>query len=165
MEDKKVIAIMACDPSGVIGNNGAMPWRFESELQNFLKIVKGGVLIMGRKTLDSLPKSLKDKHNCVVFTKNSRASCENNITFISSLRELWQLKLPRQSELFMIGGAEIAQLFLRNNLISEFILTITKRKYSGDTRLDLSLLNNWKKEMISFCEDYSIYRYTPIIKG
>lgn len=155
MEGKKVIGVMACDPSGIIGNNGGMPWRSQSELQHFLKTVEGGVLLMGRKTFESLPQSLLSQHKCVVFSRNSHAS-HPNVTFISSIEELKLLEMPK---LFMIGGAEIAHLFLKNNLISEFILTIMRENYEGDTKLDLTLLEGWTKEVISTCESYTIYKF------
>lgn len=164
MEDRKVVGIMACDPSGVIGAGGGLPWQFESEMQHFLQVISGGVLIMGRKTFESLPQSLKDSHRCVVFSGNSGGRRgENKVVFVSSLEEFELLEVSQQSKLFMIGGAEIAHLFLQNNLIAEFILTIMSREYSGDTKLDLNLLKNWTKEILNSCDDYTVYRYVPIL--
>lgn len=164
MEDRRVIGIMACDPSGIIGAEGGLPWQFASEMQHFLKVVSGGILIMGRKTFESLPQSLKDSHRCIVFSRNRGARrSKSSVVFISSLQEFKRLEILQQSKLFMIGGAEIAHLFLQNNLISEFILTIMSKEYLGDTKLDLNLLQDWAKDTLSSCDDYTVYRYVPIL--
>ena len=62
----------------------------------------------------------------------------------------------------MIGGAQIATLLLSNELISEFLLTKMKKKYVGDTFLNLNLLQNWRSSVFIEHEEYTIYR---LIKG
>ena len=42
--------------NGVIGREGALPWRLKSDLAIFRAITMGKPVIMGRKTWDSLPR-------------------------------------------------------------------------------------------------------------
>jgi dihydrofolate reductase len=42
--------------NGVIGKDGALPWRLKSDLAIFRAVTMGKPVIMGRKTWDSLPK-------------------------------------------------------------------------------------------------------------
>ncbi|MEL7265814.1 MAG: dihydrofolate reductase, partial [Planctomycetota bacterium] len=53
-----IAAVVAVTPSGVIGRDGAMPWRLRGDLQRFKKLTMGGTLIMGRKTYDSIGRPL-----------------------------------------------------------------------------------------------------------
>ena len=65
----------------------------------------------------------------------------------------------KELEVYMIGGATIAKLFLKNNLIDRFILTKIRKEYHGDTYFPLSLMEDWnRKEMISH-KDYIVYEY------
>ena len=59
-------AIAAVSQNGVIGKNGDLPWRISGDLQWFKKITMGHVLLMGRKTWQSLPKALPGRENWVL---------------------------------------------------------------------------------------------------
>ena len=60
--------IVACTPSGVIGNNNTIPWHIPEDLTHFRKITEGHIVIMGRKTFESLPNQipLKKRYNIVL---------------------------------------------------------------------------------------------------
>ena len=48
--------ILASTPSGIIGDNGKLPWpRLEGDLKRFKERTLGHVVIMGRNTFNSLP--------------------------------------------------------------------------------------------------------------
>ncbi len=50
--------IVACAQNRVIGRNGAMPWHIPAELQHFKRLTTGCPVIMGRKTWDSILRTL-----------------------------------------------------------------------------------------------------------
>ena len=59
--------IWAQDTNNAIGRNGTLPWHFSEDLKNFKKLTMGHVIIMGRKTWDSLPfKPLPNRQNIVI---------------------------------------------------------------------------------------------------
>jgi len=155
----KIIGLMACDPRGVIGKDGVLPWHIPDETEYFRQTISGQVLIMGYKTFASMP-----ENNCikVVFSRGKRERVKEDIIFISSVEKFSNLSLPAEKKIFMIGGAEIANLFLQRGLISEFLLTKTKKNYEGDAFLDLNILQNWSSSVVIDHKDYTIYR---LIKG
>ena len=51
-------------------------------------------------------------------------------------------------KIFMIGSAEIAHMFLKENILSKFFLTYIHKPYGRDTYLDLSFFKNWPKEKL-----------------
>ncbi|HBZ42651.1 MAG TPA: dihydrofolate reductase [Maritimibacter sp.] len=59
--------IVARARGGAIGRDGDIPWHAPEDLKMFQRETKGGAIIMGRKTWESLPvKPLKDRLNIVV---------------------------------------------------------------------------------------------------
>ena len=59
-------AIAAVSQNGVIGVNGDLPWRIPGELKWFKKITMGSIIVMGRKTWESLPGPLPGRENWVL---------------------------------------------------------------------------------------------------
>ncbi|MGV8949212.1 MAG: dihydrofolate reductase [Candidatus Paracaedibacter sp.] len=159
MNTKKIVGLMACDPRGVIGNEGALPWVYPEELDHFRKTTFGQIMVMGNKTFESIPSIiLKDRFN-VVFSRNSRKGLNygDNVIFVSSLNDFLALKnLPVDKEMFMIGGAEIAKLFLNANLLSAFILTKIHNSYKGDTIFPLDLLQDWPCQIIRENKNFTV---------
>ena len=56
-------AIAAVSQNGVIGRQGDLPWRLPEDLKWFKKLTMGGILLMGRKTWESLPGGLPGREN------------------------------------------------------------------------------------------------------
>jgi dihydrofolate reductase len=151
---------MACDPNGLIGNGNKLPWDEPAELAHFWKTVAGHTLVMGLKTYQNLPSC-----DClkIVFSKGIYPITANTI-FVSSLEKFKTLDIPDSQDVYMIGGAQVAQLFLENNLIDEFILTKMKLCYEGDVYLNLDELGKWQSTIIHEHKNYIIYKLRPHIK-
>src|ERR1700755_3439091 len=56
--------------NGVIGRDGALPWRLKSDLAIFRAVTMGKPVIMGRKTWDSLPKAPLPGRTNIVLTRD-----------------------------------------------------------------------------------------------
>ena len=63
---KTVVLVAAIAENGVIGRDGALPWRLKSDLQHFKKLTLNRPVIMGRKTFESIGKALMDRTNIVL---------------------------------------------------------------------------------------------------
>ena len=68
----KISLVAAKSENGVIGNGNEIPWRAKGEQKLFKEITMGGVLIMGRKTYESIGKPLPGRETLVISrgTKN-----------------------------------------------------------------------------------------------
>ena len=111
----KVAHIVATDINGCIGKSGQMPWHVPSDLKRFKELTKGGVVIMGRKTFESLGcKPLPDRLN-VILTQDSEKSvdwfyagivCANSV--IQAL-DIAVMNVSRRDfdTIWIIGGGEI----------------------------------------------------------
>ncbi|SDT10764.1 dihydrofolate reductase [Microlunatus soli] len=82
----EVVAIAAVARNGVIGADGAIPWRLKGDLPRFKRLTKGHVLIMGRKTYDSIGRPLPER-TTIVITRNQawRAPGHDEVQVVDSL--------------------------------------------------------------------------------
>ncbi|MBS0236556.1 MAG: dihydrofolate reductase [Proteobacteria bacterium] len=60
---------------------------------------------------------------------------------------------------YMIGGAQIFELFVRNRWLDIFILTHIKQQHTGDVWLDLSYLHGWKILQIADNPEFKVILY------
>ena len=140
---------MAATSKGVVGKNNGLPWHYPSELVHFKKTTRGQVLIMGRKTFETTPQSHLQKCTCLVFSKNKKLRLQN-AKLVSSVQTclLFLKSLKTQQKIYMIGGAELANFFLKHELLSEFILTKIKKNFSGEVHLNLKFFKTWHQKTL-----------------
>ena len=100
MTDIKAIA--AVSQNGVIGKKGDLPWRIPGELKWFKKITMGHIMVMGRKTWDSLPGILPGRENWVL---SSTLKEKSGIKIFSSFE--CALNEAGSRTIFIIGGGQI----------------------------------------------------------
>jgi len=156
---RKITGIMACDPNGVIGKHGCMPWSYKKDIDFFTKTTDQQIIIMGYKTFQALPTSILTNRFNIVFSRQPYADKEN-IIFVKSIKEFQALEcLPPKKECYVIGGGELARLFLLENLIDEFLLTRFNKCYDGDKFFPLDLLKGYKEVILYQDEDFTIYKF------
>jgi dihydrofolate reductase len=64
-----VTIVAAVARNGCIGKDGALPWRIPEDMQRYRRITMGKVVVMGRKTWESIPakfRPLPGRTNVVV---------------------------------------------------------------------------------------------------
>ena len=123
-----ITLILAMADNGVIGKDGAIPWRIGDDLKRFKRLTIGKPVVMGRKTWDSLPKKpLRDRANIVV-TRQPGWKGEGALT-ASSLGEALAEAAPA-AEIMVIGGAEIYRAALP--LAQRIELTEVHHAFEGD---------------------------------
>jgi len=120
----KAIAAMA--RNRVIGANGGIPWHLTEDFRWFKRATMGGVVVMGRKTFQSLGKPLSGRRNVVV------SSCfeAQGVEVISSLEQL-NVDDYAPAPVWIIGGAQIYEQALSK--CSELYLSVVDLEPVGDT--------------------------------
>ena len=63
---KQLKLIVATSKNGVIGRDGIMPWHLPDDLQYFKEKTNGSIIIMGRKTFDSLSGVLPNREHWIL---------------------------------------------------------------------------------------------------
>jgi dihydrofolate reductase len=102
----EIIGIAAVAANGVIGAGNDIPWRIPADWQRFKTLTMGHVLIMGRKTYDSIGRPLPGR-TIFVITRD-RMWGGDGVRAVNSLDEAFDraMQLDPQT-IFVAGGGEI----------------------------------------------------------
>ena len=119
--------VVAVSKNGVIGKNGALPWRFPADLKFFKALTTGHTVVMGRKTFDSIGRPLPNRENIVV-SRHARPET-TGVKFAESIDQA--LKGAKKGKIFIIGGASIYRETAQ--VIDGIYLTRIHEDYEGDT--------------------------------
>ncbi|MES2309276.1 MAG: dihydrofolate reductase [Verrucomicrobiota bacterium] len=118
--------VVGMSENRVIGAKGGLPWHLPEDLKWFKSLTSGHMIVMGRKTYDSIGRPLPKRRNIVV----SRQSL--TIPGVEVVKGLDAVPAPENGEkVFLIGGGELYRLGLP--MTSEIYLTRVKRVVEGDT--------------------------------
>jgi dihydrofolate reductase len=118
MYKENINLIVAMDQEGIIGDGKKMLWHIPDDLKRFKNLTLGQVVIMGRKTFESLPfaNGLPSRLN-IVLTKNPEKynNIENKVYFIreDELQSIIDEKCQGK-RIFIIGGGEIYKKFFHH---------------------------------------------------
>ncbi|GAB3914232.1 dihydrofolate reductase [Microlunatus endophyticus] len=103
----EVVAIAAVARNGVIGNGPEIPWRIKGDQARFKKLTTGHVLIMGRKTYDSIGRPLPGR-STIVISRNPDWSADGVETVDSIERALERAaQIDPDGPVFIAGGGDI----------------------------------------------------------
>ncbi|WP_442484038.1 dihydrofolate reductase [Aeoliella sp. SH292] len=111
----RISLVVAVADNGVIGNAGDLPWRMSGDLQRFKQLTMGHVLVMGRKTYESIGRPLPGRVTVVLTTNRDYAPGHTEVRVAHSLEDATAQALKsgmNNDELFVVGGAEIYRLAL-----------------------------------------------------
>ncbi len=102
--------IAAASINGVIGVNNKLPFHYPDDMRHFRETTADSVIIMGRKTFESIGKALPKRENIVITSQNleiPRVTCCSSVAQ-ALLNE--SIKIREQSiNIWFIGGASIYQ--------------------------------------------------------
>ena len=121
--------LVAASENNVIGKNNQLPWNLPGDFKFFKNKTWGMPVIMGRKTFESLEKSLPGRFNFVV-TSNKEFKAENAIAAGSIQDAIDKAKETDCKEIFIIGGGKIFEQSI--NLINRIYLTRVHTTVEGD---------------------------------
>lgn len=129
----EIVLVVAVADNGVIGLQGAMPWRLRSDLRRFKALTIGKPVLMGRKTFASLPRPLPGRTNIVVTRERDLKLSGALTTSLDEALVIARGDALRRfaTEIVVAGGAEIYAQFL--NDANRIELTEVHARPEGDT--------------------------------
>jgi dihydrofolate reductase len=117
-------AIAAMSENRLIGRGNQIPWHIPEDFKWFKQVTSGNIIVMGRKTFESIGRPLPNRTTIVV----SRTDFKHpGVQTISSLD---QIPHPTDRKVFICGGAQIYAQTLEQT--SDLFLTVVKRTVEGD---------------------------------
>lgn len=159
-EQMKMIGI--ADEQWGIGYQGKLLYSLSEDMARFKKITTGKIVVMGRKTLESLPgrKPLSNRKNIILSTTINKVE---GATVYSDLETL--LNAIKNEDVFIIGGEQIYHLFLP--YADTIYLTKVFAVHQADTFFpNIDQINHWHiKEKSELKEENGIeYQFIEYIR-
>jgi dihydrofolate reductase len=148
-------AILACDQAWGIGKDGDLPWpKNLDDLAWFKESTTGDVVVMGRKTWESLPrKPLPGRTNAIVTTQPIENALGNIVVDIDGLLKILPQMTTNTQNVWIIGGARLIDGLW--DIIDEIHLSRIEGTYNCDTFLpENKILNDFK---LSEVHDSTLY--------
>ncbi len=124
MKPYKAIAAMSLNR--VIGCGNKIPWHIPEDFKWVKENTLGHVIVMGRKTFESIGRPLPNRENIVLSQQTLKIP---GVTIIHSFNELEGIE--SEKEIWILGGAEIYRQTLPH--CSDLYLSVIKREVEGDT--------------------------------
>ena len=103
--------IAAMDKNRLIGQGNHLPWKLPADIKHFRKLTVGKAVVMGRRTFDSIGKSLAKRTN-VILTHDQHYNADGCIIAHSINESL--TKVEYHEEVMIIGGCSIYEQFLQH---------------------------------------------------
>lgn len=115
-----MISIIVCvAQNGAIGNKGGLLYHLRADLRRFKALTTGNVVIMGRKTFESLPKgALPNRRNIVLTHSDSKYAGAESFPSLKKALDA----CSNQEHIYIIGGSSVYQEALP--LADELCLTL-----------------------------------------
>lgn len=120
----RLALIAAIGPDRVIGREGALPWHISEDLKRFKRLTTGSTILMGRRTRESLGRSLPHRRN-VVLSRSPVPGVETYASVPEALRAL-----AGEERVFVIGGGQVYAGTI--GMADELFLTLVHRRVTGD---------------------------------
>jgi dihydrofolate reductase len=128
----KISLIAAMAANRVIGRDGGLPWHLPPDLRRFKRLTMGHVMILGRKTWESIGRALPGR-TLVVVTRQEDLAVPEGVAVVPSVEEALRLARERETDgvVFVAGGAEVYRQTLP--LADRLELTRIEQDFAGDT--------------------------------
>lgn len=168
--------ILAHDNKNGIGKNNELPWFFTSDMRYFKNMTSSSnfletsIVIMGRKTMESIPNNFLPNRINIVISK-TYTDKKDNLHIVNNFNDALEIaKKYSGSKVWVIGGSSIYDMAFKHKDLDKIYITHINGDFNCDTFVDLpkmKLLNKYtfnEKDTntgelyeLNFCEYMPIY--------
>ena len=115
----------------VIGKDGTLPWHLSEDLKLFKAHTTGNIVIMGRKTFDSIGRPLPNRRNIVVSKSIREDEKAAGVEYFPDLDHALAAAQEGEGRIFIIGGASIYHQMIEK--ADRLYISLVEGDYKGDT--------------------------------
>ena len=137
--------VVALSNNNVIGVNNSLPWNLKTDLAHFKNYTSNKIIVMGRKTYESIGRPLPNRINLIVSNTikeiNGAELFKSTEDAINKAKELCINK--NLDEIIIIGGGYLFRDTL--SITNKLVLTKVNCNIEGDIFYPEIDLNEWKK--------------------
>ena len=136
-----VTIVAAVAPNGVIGVDGGLPWHLPDDLRRFKRLTLGHVLVMGRKTYESIGRPLPGRTTVVVTRSADWDPRSDAVVIAASVPEAIRAAQAIDDDVFVVGGAQVYAAALP--VTDRLELTVVDDEPQGDTTFPAVEWDDW----------------------
>jgi dihydrofolate reductase len=136
----RISLLVAMDENRGIGIENRLPWRLSTDLKRFKSLTMGHCLVMGRKTYESIGRSLPGR--TMILISRNPAYLANGCLIAHSVDEALNMaKTSGESEVFIIGGGEVFSQTI--DIADRIYLTYVHSQVVADTYFPEISASQW----------------------
>ena len=136
-----VTIVAAVARNGVIGVDGGLPWHLPEDLRRFKALTLGHVLVMGRKTYESIGGPLPGRTTVVVTRSADWDPGAGEVVRAAGVQEAIRAARAIDDDVFVVGGAQVYDAALP--LTDRLELTLVDDEPQGDTTFPVVEWDDW----------------------
>jgi dihydrofolate reductase len=160
LDGYNISMIAAMDKNNIIGQDNDMPWHLPDDLKFFKKNTQNKIVIMGRKTFQSIgSKPLPNRRN-IVISRNEKFDAKGADLFTSIEQAI--VSCDKKSEVMIIGGGQLYTMMLP--YASKLYLTHVDANIEGDTAFPAITNSDWQETSSEFHTSDEKHRYSFTFK-
>lgn len=152
----RINIIAAVSINGIIGHDGRLPWKLKADMEFFKKMTSNKIVIMGRKTFESIGRALPNRVNIVI---TSDPACGQNCGILNasdftSALELAAICIEQNKDeegvdyedVFIIGGSSVYEQAL--DVADRMYITQVHEIVEGTVRFPSIDTHKWNKDTL-----------------
>jgi dihydrofolate reductase len=151
----KCSVIVAVDINGAIGKDNDLLFSIPEDLKHFKNLTTNNIVVMGRRTWESLPvKPLPNRYNIVITTNPTKYQCEYDTSKVKFVHNIIEAKYTamailedesdKYNDIFVIGGGEIyRQTFELYTPHKIYLTRVYKEIDNADTFFPMERLSSY----------------------
>lgn len=149
------LIVAYCEKNSGIGINGKIPWNIKEDSIRFQKLTINSIVVMGRKTFESLSGPLKNRTNIVITSNPSVYENGENLIFMT-IKEFDSI-INNIKNMWIIGGQKLYEKYI--DKCDEIYTTVIEGNYNCDTFFPVNKLDNFIAHSKEYKEGYKYITY------
>lgn len=160
-----ISAIVAVDENWGIGFNGELLEKIPEDMEHFKELTTDNIVVMGRKTWDSLPNPpLPDRLNIVLSRYYLTPACEHTLCMtLENLKYVIDNKDRFSEDIFIIGGGQIykellpfcdrvyvTKIFKSHDNVDTYFPTLEQKEWEITHQSEILTYNNLQYQFLTY---------------
>ncbi len=138
-----IAIVAAVARNGVIGARGGMPWHLPDDLRLFKETTLGHVLVMGRRTYESIGRPLPGRTTVVVTRQQDWSAGDDEVLVAHDVEEALARARSLDDRVFVVGGGEVYAAALPH--ADSLVITFVEQEPEGDTTFPPVDWSQWRE--------------------
>jgi dihydrofolate reductase len=150
------------DVNRVIGSGNKLPWNIPKDMIWFNTATKGHILVVGRKTFESMKKIYSENEYYILTRDRNYASDKSNIKVIHQIEEIPDTG-SEGKKVWICGGSEIYKATIGK--CKYIYITQIKRTFEGNRYFPEFESDFYLEQVFYDDEEISIKKYKRVTRG